>query len=243
MHTRQSTAPFTEFDVRNKEHKEELAFPAKIKHAEIDVSVKYHIDGGMVGAFLKTGLAEQVLSVHITPAVRSIVREQGKSIARAEDFFREETQEQLQNGVLTQLMDSLSDKGVVVEQVLIRDIDLPKNLIQQIERKKEAEQEVERQKAELEKFRTQQEQKVAEAEAKLEAAEKEEAETIRLLAEAKAYEIQTLTAALANAPGYIQLQALDALQAISQDPAAKLYFMNGDAPMPLPLMNMGLDNK
>ena len=80
------------------------------------------------------------------------------------------------------------------------------------------------------------------AEAKLEAAEKE-AETIRLLAEAKAYEIQTLTAALANAPGYIQLQALDALQAISQDPAAKLYFMNGDAPMPLPLMNMGLDNK
>ena len=134
----------------------------------------------MVGRILEeTGLAEQVLSVHITPAVRSIVREQGKSIARAEDFFREETQEQLQNGVLTQLMDSLSDKGVVVEQVLIRDIDLPKNLIQQIERKKEAEQEVERQKAELEKFRTQQEQKVAEAEAKLEAAEKE-AETIRL---------------------------------------------------------------
>ena len=41
-------------------------------------------------------------------------------------------------------MDSLSDKGVVVEQVLIRDIDLPRNLIQQIERKKEAEQEVER---------------------------------------------------------------------------------------------------
>ena len=235
---------FTEFDVRNKEHKERIGVPSQDQlTTEIDVSVKYHIDGGMVGRILEeTGLAEQVLSVHITPAVRSIVREQGKSIARAEDFFREETQEQLQNGVLTQLMDSLSDKGVVVEQVLIRDIDLPKNLIQQIERKKEAEQEVERQKAELEKFRTQQEQKVAEAEAKLEAAEKE-AETIRLLAEAKAYEIQTLTAALANAPGYIQLQALDALQAISQDPAAKLYFMNGDAPMPLPLMNMGLDNK
>ena len=235
---------FTEFDVRNKEHKERIGVPSQDQlTTEIDVSVKYHIDGGMVGRILEeTGLAEQVLSVHITPAVRSIVREQGKSIARAEDFFREETQEQLQNGVLTQLMDSLSDKGVVVEQVLIRDIDLPKNLIQQIERKKEAEQEVERQKAELEKFRTQQEQKVAEAEAKLEAAEKE-AQTIRLLAEAKAFEIQTLTEALANAPGYIQLQALDALQAISQDPAAKLYFMNGDAPMPLPLMNMGLDNK
>ena len=66
----------------------------------------------MVGRILEeTGLAEQVLSVHITPAVRSIVREQGKSIARAEDFFREETQEQLQNGVLTQLMDSLATKG------------------------------------------------------------------------------------------------------------------------------------
>ena len=234
---------FTEFDARNKEHKETIGVPSQDQlTTQIDVSVKYRIDGAMVGRILQeTGLAEQVLAVHITPAVRSIVREQGKSIARAEDFFREETQEQLQGGVLSQLIDSLSDKGVVVEQVLIRDINLPKNLIQQIERKKEAEQEVERQKAELERFRTQQEQQVAEAEAKLDAASKE-AETIRVLAEAKAFEIETLTAALANAPGYIQLQALEALQSISEDPAAKLYFMNGDAPMPLPLMNMGLGN-
>ena len=84
---------------------------------------------------------------------------EGKSIARAEDFFREETQEQLQNGVLTQLMDSLSGKGVVVEQVLIRDIDLPKNLIQQIERKKKQSKKS-NDKKRIGKIPTQQEQKL-----------------------------------------------------------------------------------
>ena len=80
---------FTGFDVRNKEHKERIGVPSQDQlTTEIDVSVKYRIDGRMVGRILEeTGLAEQVLSVHITPAVRSIVREQGKSIARAEDFF------------------------------------------------------------------------------------------------------------------------------------------------------------
>ncbi len=62
---------------------------------------------------------------------------------------------------------------------------------------------------------------------------------VRLLADARAYEITVLNEAIAQNPAYIQLQALQALEAISNDPAAKLYFLNGDAPMPLPLMNIG----
>ena len=30
-------------------------------------------------------------------------------------------------------------------------------------------------------------------------------------------------------------------QAISKDPASKIYFMNGDSPSPLPLMNIGIN--
>ena len=48
-----------------------------------------------------------------------------------------------------------------------------------------------------------------------------------------------LNEAIASNPAYIQLEALKALQSISKDPAAKMYFLNGDSPMPLPLMNMG----
>jgi len=32
---------------------------------------------------------------------------------------------------------------------------------------------------------------------------------------------------------------LEALKAISKDPASKVYFLNGDSPTPLPLMNLG----
>ena len=35
------------------------------------------------------------------------------------------------------------------------------------------------------------------------------------------------------------LSALEALKAISKDPASKIYFMDGDSPSPLPLMNIG----
>ena len=42
-----------------------------------------------------------------------------------------------------------------------------------------------------------------------------------------------------NFANYVKLQALEALKAISKDPASKIYFMDGDSPSPLPLMNIG----
>jgi len=45
--------------------------------------------------------------------------------------------------------------------------------------------------------------------------------------------------AIANNPAYIQLQSLEALKAISKDPASKIYFLDGSSPMPLPLMHLG----
>jgi hypothetical protein len=35
------------------------------------------------------------------------------------------------------------------------------------------------------------------------------------------------------------LQSLEALKAISKDPASKVYFMDGTSPSPLPLMHLG----
>jgi hypothetical protein len=45
--------------------------------------------------------------------------------------------------------------------------------------------------------------------------------------------------ALQRNPAYIQLQSLEALKAISKDPASKMYFMDGSSPNPLPLMHLG----
>jgi hypothetical protein len=37
----------------------------------------------------------------------------------------------------------------------------------------------------------------------------------------------------------VQLQALEALKKIAEDPSAKIYFLDGQSPQPLPLLHMG----
>ena len=136
------------------------------------------------------------------------------------------------------LKDYLLSKGVNVGAVLIRDISLPPFIIIAIESKKEREQEVEKQKAELERFKTEQQQKVALAKAESEAAT-EQANRLRVLADAQAYEIEKINTAIGSNPNYVKLQALEALKEISKNPSSKIYFLDGDSPSPLPLMNIG----
>ena len=231
------------YDVRQKSHLEEANVPSQDQlQTKIQVSVQFQLMNESAPKILQeTGQAKDVLRVHIVPKLRSLLREQGKAIKRAEDFFLEETQQNMQVSLLEGLKDYLSPKGVKVGAVLIRDISLPPFIIKAIESKKEREQEVEKQKAELERFKTEQQQKVALAKAESEAA-KEQASKKRVLADAQAYEIKKINNAIGNNPNYVKLQALEALKAISKDPASKIYFMDGNSPSPLPLMNVG-DNK
>ena len=235
--------PFYEwyfYDVRQKSHLEEANVPSQDQlQTKIQVSVQFRLQGENAPKILQeTGQAQDVLIVHIVPKLRSLMREQGKTIRRAEDFFLEETQQNMQTSLLEGLKDYLGSKGVSVEAVLIRDISLPPFIIKAIESKKEREQEVEKQKAELERFTTEQQQKVELAKAESEAA-KEQALKKRLLADAQAYEIEKINTAIGDNSNYVKLQALEALKAISKDPASKIYFMDGNSPSPLPLMNIG----
>ena len=235
--------PFYEwflYDVRQKSHLEEANVPSQDQlQTKIQVSVQFRLMNDMAPKILQeTGAAQDVLRVHIVPKLRSLLREQGKAIKRAEDFFLEETQQNMQTSLVGGLRDYLGTKGVNVGAVLIRDISLPPFIIKAIESKKEREQEVEKQKAELLRFETEQQQKVALAKAESKAAT-EQAAKLRVLADAQAYEIEKINKAIGNNPNYVKLQALEALKVISKDPASKIYFMDGDSPSPLPLMNIG----
>lgn len=231
---------WTHYDCRQKTHMEVANVPSQDQlSTEVDVSVQYRLDKSRTPFVLQeTGTAEQVIAVHLVPKLRSILREQGKSIQRAEDFFKEEVQVALQERLTGQLREFAEPKGLIIESVLIRDVRLPPFIMRAIESKKEREQEAEKQRAELDRFRTEQEQKIAQAEAERTASESE-AERKRILADARAYEIEQINRAVASNPAYVQLQALEALRAISKDPAAKVYFIDGESPMPLPLMHMG----
>lgn len=231
---------WTLFDAREKTHIETANVPSQDQlQTRLDVSVQFRIDGSMAPRILgETGDAQAAVTVHLVPKLRSLLREQGKSIKRAEDFFQEETQETLQGALTEGLRDYLAPKGIKVTAVLIRDITLPPFIVEAIEQKKEREQAVERERAELERVRTELQQEVARAEAGRAAAEEEAARKI-ILADAQAYEITQINNAIASNPAYIQLQSLEALKAISKDPASKIYFMDGSSPNPLPLMHLG----
>jgi len=231
---------WTMFDARKKTHLETANVPSQDQlQTKLDVSVQYRIDGSMASNILgATGTAEAAVRVHLVPKLRSLLREQGKSVKRAEDFFLEETQETLQAALTDGLRDGLAEQGIIVSEVLIRDITLPPFIVLAIEQKKEREQAVEQEKAELERVRTELQQEVARAHAGREAAE-EDAARKRILADATAYEITQINNAISTNPAYIQLQSLEALKAISKDPASKIYFLDGSSPSPLPLMHLG----
>ena len=228
------------YDIREDTITEQAKVPSQDQlQTTIDVSVRFSINESLVAnTYQQFGSKERIVEKQLSPALRSILREAGKTIPRAEDFFLEETQAFLQEYLSTSLRADLEPKGLNIDRVLIRSIDLPPFIMRAIEAKKEREQEVEKQKAELERFRTEQQQKIAQATAEREAAE-EQAERVKVLADAQAYEIRQLNEAIAENPAYLQLRAMDALRDISKDPSSKIYFLNGDSPQPLPLMNIG----
>ena len=228
-----------EFDVREKTHKEQAQVPSQDQlQTSIDVSVQYRLNGANVATMLQTtGGMQRLLDVQLVPKLRSLLREQGKTIKRAEDFFLEETQNKLQTALLSGLQEYLEPKGVIISAVLIRDITLPAFITKAIESKKEREQAVERQKAELRRFETEQQQLVAQATAERQAAE-QFAQQKRILADAQAYEIEKINSAVGSNPSYIKLQSLEALKSISKDPASKIYFMDSNSKQPLPLMHL-----
>lgn len=229
-----------DFDTRADTITETASVPSQDQlQTQMDVSVKFRISAADAPSTLrKFGDKNRLITTQLIPSLRSTLREAGKTIARAEDFFLEETQNRLQIQLLSDLRTSLEQRGIIVDEVLIRSITLPPFIMKAIEGKKEREQEVEKQKAELERYKTEMQQKVEEAIAERQAAE-QEAEKVKVLADARAYEIGKLNEAIAGNPVYIQLQSLEALKKIAEDPAAKIYFMDGNSPNPLPLLHLG----
>ena len=231
---------FTTYDIRERKYDIAGKVPSQDQlTTEINVTIKYRINGKDAPQILKEiGTLDDVIRVLIAPKLNSVLREQGKSIKQAEDFFQEQTQATLQIGMLEDMSAYLQERGITTVEILLREIELPDFIQIAVAEKKQREQEVEKQKAELERFRTEQQQVVAEAQAQLEAATLE-AEQRKLLADAQAYEIEKLNTATGQNPAFIQLQALEALKDISKNDSSKIYFLNGESTTPLPLMHMG----
>ncbi len=174
------------------------------------------------------------------PLLRSLLREAGKEIENAEDFYQADVQVSMQAKILEGLGD-LTTKGILVEEVLLRAFDLPNMIVQGVEDKKRQKQLAERQIEELKRFSTEQEQKQVQAKAEKMAAI-QQAEQRIALADAKAYEITAEAKAQAEAiqikgealqkfPDIIKLRSVERWNGI-----LPRVTMGGNA---TPMINMG----
>ena len=228
------------FDCRQKQGSE----PATVQsmdqlRTKVDTTVKFRISKTMTPKIYgETGTADDLISVHLRPKFRSLLREMGKGVKKAEDFFDEKVQARLQEDLLARLSASLAPHGIEIQEVLLRDMELPPEITRGVEQKKLRDQKAEQEKAKLRQFETQQQQKVAAAEAEKQAALLEAAK-IKTLADAQAYKIRAINTAVAKNPAYIQLEAIKAWSESSKDPSAKFYIMDGKSDKPFPFMNIG----
>ena len=67
----------------------------------VDVTLKWRVDKTQAAeAYKETGNAERLEAVHLTPKLRSLIREAGKGVKNAEDFYSDEVQVSMQDRIL-----------------------------------------------------------------------------------------------------------------------------------------------
>ncbi len=252
--------PMTEvtlFDARQKTHLESMFVPSQDQlTTKFDISIQYRLIKEKAPQMLtETGTPKEVIDVHMIPLLRSQLRELGKSVRTAEEFYNQEIQQRIQQELLTALS-ILSSKGIKVEKLLIRDVILPKIITTAVIRKKEAAQAAEKAKEELKKFKVDQERKEAKAEAekraeliaaqkkkevmlieasgKLEAA-RIDAQALLVSAKAKAAANKVMIEAL-TLKGYIKLESMKYLKDFQK--GNHVIIMDPNATSPLPFLNL-----
>jgi len=179
---------------------EQVQVPSQDKlKTSMDISVTFKINPSHTPRMLQeTGNLNDVIVKLLTPKVRSLLREAGKTVAKSQDFYLDTTQRDMQVFMEDGLTDYMFKKGITVEAVLFRDITLPQVVTSAVIQTKERQEQLEREKAQLRIVEQQAQQQVKQAEAREQAA-KSDANAVRTLADAEAYQIEKLADAQARA--------------------------------------------
>jgi regulator of protease activity HflC (stomatin/prohibitin superfamily) len=128
-----------ELSVRTQELKETASVPsAEGLVMNLDTSLIYHLDPDKAAEVFRT-IGPNYVMVLIEPNLRSAIREATASHSANALYSGE--REMVAKQIVTQLSNQVGQRGVVVESILLRDIQLPNTLRASIELKQQAEQE------------------------------------------------------------------------------------------------------
>jgi len=151
---------------------------------DVDISVQFHPDPVRI-ADLHRQIGEDFVEKIVRPAVRSVVRTAASKYPVIDLYSVKRSQ--LQEEITSELNRLFTDKFIILDGALVRNVDFTAEFKKAIEQKQIAQQQAEQKKYELEKERIEKERKIIEAEG--------EAQAIRLRGEA-----------LANNPALIQYE-------------------------------------
>ncbi|MDP2940035.1 MAG: prohibitin family protein [Candidatus Omnitrophota bacterium] len=147
--------------VRTQEDKETMSVPSKEGlNISLDVSVLYKLDSTKAVEIYKT-VGTDYKEVILLPQYRAAAR--GVTVAHEAKALYTSEREMLAQAILDSLKNLIGERGVIIEQVLLRAITLPPTVSGAIEQKLKAEQEAERMKFILQRETQEAERKRIEA--------------------------------------------------------------------------------
>ncbi len=147
--------------IRTQEDKETMSVPSKEGlNVALDVSVLYRLDPSKAVDVYKT-VGPEYQNVILLPQYRAAAR--GVTVAHEAKALYTSEREMLAQAIFDALKNLIGDRGVIVERVLLRAINLPQTVSGAIEQKLKAEQEAERMKFILQKEDLEAERKRVEA--------------------------------------------------------------------------------
>lgn len=130
-------------------------------NVDLDITVLYKLNEDRAAdVYRDVGLdyEDKIIRPSIRTSIRDVIAQY-----EAKDIYSEKRQEAAQR-ISEQLKESLESRGIVLEDVLLRNVVLPPNLAQSIQEKLQAEQEAEKYDFILEKEKKEKERKIIEAE-------------------------------------------------------------------------------
>ena len=131
-----------ELSVRTQEVKEQAAVPSSEGLImRLEASLLYRLDPARAPEVFQR-LGDGYSQVVISPNFRSVMR--AVTAAHTASTLYSEGRETIARQMLEQMQKALGDRGIIVENVLLRDIVLPETLRNAIEAKQQADQEAQR---------------------------------------------------------------------------------------------------
>ncbi len=150
-----------EMDVKTREIKERAAVPSmEGLIMGVEASVLYHIQPDRAAEVLRT-IGQDYAEVLLIPNFRSAMR--GVTASNTASSLYSDARESIARQIQEHLQAQVQPRGIVIETVLLRDLQLPETLKHAIEAKQQAQQEAQRMEYVLQREKQESERKRVEA--------------------------------------------------------------------------------